>query len=147
MPASALPAPTPLTPATRRYAMLAVSLSISMATLDTSMTHTALPSIASQLGVSASDVIDRASPGVHAGTVVISAGVDLVRRGTDAVVAGGGPGGAGPGRRGADGLQHGAGQRHLSERTAGPGHGTERHDRGGLAGGRAGPGIGEADGA
>ena len=57
MPASALPSPTPLTPATRRYAMLAVSLSISMATLDTSMTNTALPSIASQLGVSASDVI------------------------------------------------------------------------------------------
>ncbi|KAG1539587.1 hypothetical protein G6F50_014478 [Rhizopus delemar] len=46
MPASALPSPTPLTPATRRYAMLAVSLSISMATLDTSMTNTALPSIA-----------------------------------------------------------------------------------------------------
>lgn len=37
--------------------MLAVSLSISMATLDTSMTNTALPSIASELGVSASDVI------------------------------------------------------------------------------------------
>ena len=57
MPASALASPTPLTPATRRYAMLAVSLSISMATLDTSMTNTALPSIASQLSVDASDVI------------------------------------------------------------------------------------------
>lgn len=53
---SASPA-TPLTPATRRYAMLAVSLSISMATLDTSMTNTALPSMATQLGVSAADVI------------------------------------------------------------------------------------------
>ncbi|RXN90587.1 MFS transporter [Achromobacter aloeverae] len=37
--------------------MLAVSLSISMATLDTSMTNTALPSMASQLDVSAADVI------------------------------------------------------------------------------------------
>ncbi len=49
--------PTPLTPAARRYAMLAVSLSISMATLDTSMTNTALPSMAAQLGVGAADVI------------------------------------------------------------------------------------------
>lgn len=56
MSASPLP-PAPLTPAARRYAMLAVSLSISMATLDTSMTNTALPSIATQLGVSAADVI------------------------------------------------------------------------------------------
>lgn len=55
MPASTSPAP--LTPATRRYAMLAVSLSISMATLDTSMTNTALPSISSQLGVGPADVI------------------------------------------------------------------------------------------
>ncbi|MFP3662975.1 MFS transporter, partial [Burkholderia sp. SIMBA_043] len=37
--------------------MLAVSLSISMATLDTSMTNTALPSMAAQLGVGAADVI------------------------------------------------------------------------------------------
>lgn len=57
MPASLASSPTPLTPAARRYAMLAVSLSISMATLDTSMTNTALPSMASQLGVSAADVI------------------------------------------------------------------------------------------
>lgn len=57
MSAFALPSSPPLTPTTRRYAMLAVSLSISMATLDTSMTNTALPSIASQLSVSASDVI------------------------------------------------------------------------------------------
>ena len=57
MPASPASSPTPLTPAARRYAMLAVSLSISMATLDTSMTNTALPSMASQLGVSAADVI------------------------------------------------------------------------------------------
>lgn len=56
---SAFPAPfpTPLTPAKRRYAMLAVSLSISMATLDTSLTNTALPSIATQLDVGAADVI------------------------------------------------------------------------------------------
>ncbi len=37
--------------------MLAVSLSISMATLDTSMTNTALPSMSSQLGVGPADVI------------------------------------------------------------------------------------------
>lgn len=64
MPLSATPpTPTtppvdgPLAPANRRCAMLAISLSIAMATLDTSMTNTALPSIAAQLGVPAADVV------------------------------------------------------------------------------------------
>ncbi|MDR0225416.1 MAG: MFS transporter [Burkholderiaceae bacterium] len=57
LPALSPPADARPAPSSRRLAMLAVSLSLSMATLDTSMTNTALPSMAAELGVGAADVI------------------------------------------------------------------------------------------